>query len=100
MAGSFLFLSIVLYRRLEGYNLRYLVTGVMKISAAVLVMALWLLWLRHFLDGAATLPLAARAGRLLLLIASGALVYGVAIYFFKLEEFTSVVGKVRQRIFQ
>jgi len=99
MAGSFLFLSIVLFRRLEGYNVRYMLGGILKIGAAALVMGVWLLWLRGVLYGPVLLSTGSQAAKLLVAIVSGGLVYGAAVYLLRLEEFTSVVTKVRRRIF-
>jgi putative peptidoglycan lipid II flippase len=98
MIGSFLFLSVVLYRRLQGYDVGYLLQGLGKITVAVLLMTFWLLWMRNVLFGEPFLSVWARLVRLLFVIVSSALVYGVSIWFLRLEEFTGVLSKIKGRL--
>jgi putative peptidoglycan lipid II flippase len=42
MTANFLFLGIILYRKLEGYSLPYLTTGLVKVFSAALLMGLYL----------------------------------------------------------
>jgi len=98
MIGSFLFLSIVLYRRLHGYDVGYLLQGLGKIAMAVLLMTFWLLWMRSALLGEPLFSVWARIFRLLFIIVTSALVYGLSICFLRLEEFTGVLSKIKGRL--
>ena len=97
MAVNFLFLCTVLYRRLEGYSLRYLVVSVIKVTAAALVMSGWLYGLRLLTAG--LLPAAVWADIISLLAAIGtsALVYGWLLYGLRVRELTTLVDKLRSR---
>lgn len=99
MIFSFLFLSVVLYRKLSGYSLSYLAVGIGKIALASLFMGGWLLgvqsWFADWLhqDGILREVLA-----LMACIFSGAAVYGIVLYGLRLQELTFVVEKVVARV--
>ncbi len=94
MIGNFLFLSVVLYRKLEGYSLPYLGWGLLKVCAASGVMWLWLVMIRGWLGGRGVSDLT----ELGVLLISGALVYGVVLYALRLQELTVLVSKVAARL--
>ena len=50
MTANFLFLGIILYLRLGGYSLSYLLTGMSKVLFAALVMGVYIYGLNIFLD--------------------------------------------------
>jgi putative peptidoglycan lipid II flippase len=98
MTANFVFLFVVLYRKLSGFSLVYLIKGLFKISMAALVMAGWLL----ILD--AMFGVRVKSGylitdllKLTVSIFSGAIVYGVALYLTGLPELQMIVGKFRER---
>ena len=93
MIGNFLFLSIVLYRKLAGYPLAYLGRGMLKVCGASGAMWLWLVLARHFL---LRLMVSDLVGLGVLLL-SGVLVYGVVLYSLRLQELTVLVNKVMVR---
>ena len=93
MIGNFLFLSIILYRKLDGYPLRYLGVGLAKVCAASGVMWLALILVKGWL---AEWGIADIAGLGLLLLV-GISVYGGVLYALRLQELTMLVGKVVAR---
>ena len=97
MIGSFLFLSVVLYRQLEGYSLSYLGRGCLKIAVAAAAMGAYLLWLQRIALPAGGAGLLTQALRLLFCIGSSTVLYVVLIHFLRLEEFADVSRKIRDR---
>ncbi|MBI4793146.1 MAG: murein biosynthesis integral membrane protein MurJ [Deltaproteobacteria bacterium] len=98
MIGNFLFLCIVLYKKLGGYSLSYLFEGIGKVFCASLVMSGWL-WLLlfgggDFFSGSIFLQLAG----LLLYISTAVAVYGAVLYLLKVKELTLLIDKVRQKL--
>jgi len=97
MILNFLFLSTVLYRKLAGYSLRYLFSGLGKVLTASLAMALWLTGAQYLL---APLALAGFLGSVTALgaaIVTGIAVYGIMLYALGFKELTVLVERVRQR---
>ena len=93
----FLFLSVVLYRKLSGYPLAYLAFGILKIVAATGLMSLAIWWLRealaHWLNGSLTTQIAG----LTVTIGTGVILYGASLQLLRLPEFTLLTGKLAQR---
>lgn len=94
MIGNFLFLSLILYRRLSGYPLLYLGKGMLKVCVASGVMWLWLNFAQHWLNGRAVPDLMLLAVLLVTAIA----VYGGTLYWMRLHELAVLVDKVRARL--
>nr|MBF0222577.1 murein biosynthesis integral membrane protein MurJ [Desulfobulbaceae bacterium] len=97
MFGNFVLLSVVLYRKLSGYSLSYLVKGFLKVVFATGVM--WV-WLRFFKDLMAQSERGffTEIGGLIFLVCSGAGVYGGVLYLTRLPELTTLVAKVVGRV--
>ena len=93
MLGNFLFLSLVLYRKLGGYPLAYLGRGLLKVGAASGGMWLWLIVAQRLLAHW-HLPDLLGLGLLLL---SGGLVYGGGVYALRLQELTLLIDKLKAR---
>ncbi len=97
MILNFLFLGLVLYRKLNGYPLVYLAQGLIKIVLATLIMAsaVWgLQWLlAPWLTGMVIQQLIAVVG----IVAVAVLVYGVLLQLLGLPEYTLLYAKLRQR---
>jgi putative peptidoglycan lipid II flippase len=92
MFGNFIFLSIVLYRKLSGYSLSYLARGFVKVVFATFVMCVWLYIFQGFSAGFARGGLA-EVVLLLFLVVSGAGVYGGVLYATRLPELTTLISK-------
>ena len=97
MTLNFLFLGIILYRKLEGFSLAELLRGVGKIifSAALMSIGVWGLkiLLHSWLIGNILQQLIS----VFLLITAGAGIYYFILYALRLPELTVIVEKLRQR---
>lgn len=98
MAGNFLLLFAVLHRKLAGLPLRYLGAALGKVMAAALVMGIWLWGLGTILWAkGARMGLLVEIPLLLLAVGSGALVYGLFLYWLRLPELRLVVDRLREK---
>ena len=98
MICNFFFLSIILYKKLSGYSLSYLFSGLARIVLAALGMGLWLKGLMAWTGGWFDQGLLIRIAGLAVLIGSSAAFYGVILYFLRLRELDMLVEKIRQRL--
>ncbi|MEN8199048.1 MAG: murein biosynthesis integral membrane protein MurJ, partial [Thermodesulfobacteriota bacterium] len=94
MVLNFLFLSSVLYLKTGGYSIAYLLKGLLKITIAGFAMALFLFWSRSFFSSMLTSGLLQAVSVLLLIIVTGAFIYGLLLHIMGLHEFTEVTGKI------
>jgi putative peptidoglycan lipid II flippase len=98
MTLNFLFLGLVLSRKLEGFTLRPLILGGGKILLATSVMAgaVWGLtrWLAPWLQGAIPMQLLGVLG----IVGIGAVIYYLVLTALKLPELTVITGKIMQRL--
>lgn len=94
---NFFFLSAMLFRRLSGFSLSYVLAGLLKVLIAALVMGCWLYalnsWLVVLLPRGFFWDFCSLAG----MISSSAAVYGGMIVLLKLQEATLLYGKIRDR---
>ena len=95
MTANFLFLGSILYRKLDGFSLTYLVIGLGKVLTAALGMGIYLYCVWALLAGWMQLGLLAELAGVFFLVLSGALVYGSALYLLKLHELTMIINKLR-----
>ena len=98
MTVNFLFLSVVLYRRLSGFSLLYVFTGLMKIVAAAVLMGGWIILCRNWTVNWFGAGIIFEIIELGILIISGGLVYCGCLYLFQLKELKILVEKVVVRI--
>ncbi|MBU0663181.1 MAG: murein biosynthesis integral membrane protein MurJ [Proteobacteria bacterium] len=94
---NFLFLSAVLYRKMEGYPLRALFRGLFKILIATCCMSLLLFFVKMMLAGFLVGNLFQQLLAVLLLIVLAAGLYTVVLHWLKLSELTEIVDKVRAK---
>jgi len=97
MILNFLFLGCVLYRKLKGYSISYIVTGLGKIFCSTLVMSAGLWWVRGWASPCLHGPIALQLPMVFLLIFIGAILYGMTLYALKLPELEHITDKIRQR---
>lgn len=97
MILNFLFLGTVLYRKLSGFPLWYLMKGIGKISLATAIMVggIWLL--KNFLGDWLAGPTLLQAASLTVLIGVGVGLYLISLQLLRLPEFTLLTGKLLQR---
>lgn len=98
MICNFLFLSIVLYRKVKGYSLSYLGRSLIKIFAASVLMGVWVRILHGWLSSLFNEGIMPQIVSLLVIIASAAFLYGIILYLLKVKELAFVVDKVKSRI--
>jgi putative peptidoglycan lipid II flippase len=99
MTANFLFLFVVLYRKLSGFPLKYLAAGFVKVLFASFAMIFWIL----LLDGifgvqAASGNIIVDMVMLAIGITSGGVVYGVVLYKLNLPELQLVVDGLKARL--
>ncbi|MDO5674994.1 MAG: murein biosynthesis integral membrane protein MurJ [bacterium] len=97
MMCNFFFLGVVLYRKLDGYPLLYLIRGLIKIMLATLTMSA-VVWgmrslLAPWLHGMILQQLLAVA----VIVGIAVFVYAFLLRFLRLPEFILLYGKLRQR---
>jgi putative peptidoglycan lipid II flippase len=98
MIINFLFLSSVLYWQLDGYSIGYLVTGLAKVVLAAGIMGGWLFYLEGFMAGFAARGIINGFGVLLVLVVSGAGLYGLVLYGLRLKELHLLVERTFARL--
>ena len=98
MTANFLFLVTILYWKLDGFSLAYLVVGLGKVLAAATGMGVFLHGMWLFLAGWMQQGLLAELTGVLILILSGASFYGSLLYLFNLPEFKMIIDKLRGRV--
>jgi len=98
MLLNFLFLSLVLYWKMEGFNLGYLLKGLAKTLAASSLMALWLFLaagpIAPWLEGNIAQQLLATCG----LILSGGLLYGFVLSRLGMPELNELLAKISSKL--
>lgn len=94
---NFLFLSVVLYRKLNGYPLGYLFGGIGKIVLATALMSCAIWGLEWGLAGWMHGRLIVQAVALGVLIGVAVGIYAVGLHLLKLPEFTLLSNKLVQR---
>jgi putative peptidoglycan lipid II flippase len=95
MTVNFLFLGLVLYWKLDGYSLSYLITGVGKVLAAALLMGIYLYGLNTFISDWMQQGFFKELAGVIFYVLSGAIIYGISLYLLKLKELKMLVDKVR-----
>jgi len=97
MICNFFFLSVVLYRKLEGYSLAYLFEGIAKVLLASAVMSICLkallIWGGDIFNKSTVLQITG----VIVYIAAAVSVYGVLLYMMRVKELSLIIDKLRQR---
>ncbi len=91
MILNFIFLSVVLYFKVEGYPLQHLGRCVAKICLAAGIMGILIHFLAIGLNTQLNAGLASRLLALLGVMTAGLLVYGVSIYILQVPEFQELI---------
>lgn len=97
MLINFLFLVTILYIKLNGFSLSYLLHGLVKILVATFVLTAGLLSIRHILSPWLTGSLTALTFSLGTTIAAAALLYLATLHFLGLPELTVLVEKMKRK---
>jgi len=94
MTANFLFLGIILYRKLDGYSLSYLAGCLGKVMSAAAAMSLFLYVMLAALTGWMQKNFLNELLGVFFFVLSGAAVYGLMLYLLKLQELKMLVDKV------
>ena len=98
MILNFLFLGVVLCRKLDGLPLGYLATGLGRILLAAGLMSAAIWGGQHLLGGWLAGPLWMQIAAMALLIGVAVGIYGAGLQLLRLPEFTLLTGKLAQRL--
>ncbi|HIJ79088.1 MAG: murein biosynthesis integral membrane protein MurJ [Desulfobulbaceae bacterium] len=98
MIINFLFLSSVLYWKLAGYSVGYLMRGVGKVVLAAGIMGGWLFYLQRVLAAIAAQGVLGGLAALSVLVVSGAALYGLVLYALRLKELNLLVDRTLARL--
>jgi len=98
MTVNFLFLGIILYRKLEGYSILYLTTGLGKVLAAAFFMGIYLYVMEVIFLAWMQKSFFNEFLGVLFFVVSSALVYGIALYLLRLQELKMLADKVFRRV--
>ncbi|MFO7760734.1 MAG: murein biosynthesis integral membrane protein MurJ [Desulfobia sp.] len=98
MVSNFLFLAVVMYIKLSGFRVGFILREVGKVLCASLIMGSWLyffgFWCQGWFDGGFLLELAGLA----LAIVSAVFLYGGLLYLFRVQELTLLLDKIKGRL--
>ena len=97
MIMNFLFLNMVLYKKIKGFSIRYLLKGGLKICIATLCMSLLLLVERTICSAWFVGNILQKTTSLVFLIISAALLYGCTLHYLRLPEFINIANKLKAR---
>lgn len=99
MICNFLFLSVVLYVKLEGFQMGYIASEIVKILSASLLMGLWLYFLDflggEWFDGG----LFREILKLFIGIGSSIILYGGLLYLLRVRDFSLLMDNIRGKVF-
>jgi len=98
MLLNFVFLTTVLYFKMEGFAIRPLMRTFVKILTATVIMSCLLFWGSRFSNAWLTGTLFEQLVANVLLILSAALLYVFVLSFFKVQELTDIITKFRDRL--
>ena len=98
MVINFLFLMIVLYRKIDGFSLRTLGAGLTKIVSAASLMSLVLIFLYRQFHHQFYLSILHQLTFLFLLIAVSSLCYITVLHLLGLQELRDITAKIKAGI--
>lgn len=98
MLLNFVFLTTVLYFKMEGFAIRPLMRTFAKILTATAIMSCLLFWGSRFSNAWLTGTLFEQLVANVLLILSATLLYVFVLSFFKVQELTDIITKFRDRL--
>ena len=97
MIFNFLFLGVVLYRKVKGYSLSYLSMSMGKVFCGAALMGVWVIALQNWFSAMFAKGIIMQLLSLLIIIGSAALLYGLILYCLKVKELSLVVDKIKAR---
>lgn len=100
MLINFIFLSAILYKKLDGFPIKHLVIAALKILTATSLMSLFLILSKKYFSQWLNGNLLQIASSLLGIIIVAVILYGLVIYTLKLTEFSDIVTKIKGKVFK
>lgn len=97
MLLNFFFLSVVLHRKLDGFSLKKVFIGVVKIVPATMGLFLLLLFIQPFFEIALNGNKLYQMVSVLFIIGLAAFVYGLILYLLKFQEITLLLNTFRRK---
>ncbi|MCJ7602098.1 MAG: murein biosynthesis integral membrane protein MurJ, partial [Desulfobulbaceae bacterium] len=97
MICNFLFLSVVLYKKLSGYSLSYLFEGIGKVFFASIIMTACLKVLLFCGENFFNQSILLQIVGVFVYIATAVAVYGALLYLLKVKEISLIIDKLKQR---
>ncbi|MCF6188523.1 MAG: polysaccharide biosynthesis C-terminal domain-containing protein, partial [Desulfobulbaceae bacterium] len=98
MILNFFFLGSILYRKLSGYSLVYIGSGLAKIFLSTMIMSGGLWWVKGLVSPYLQGSIAVQLVLVFSLILVGAVLYGVTLHFLKLPELELITEKISRRL--
>ncbi len=98
MILNFFFLGSILYRKLSGYSLVYIGSGLAKIFLSTMIMSGGLWWVKGLVSPYLQGSIAVQLVLVFSLILVGAVLYGVTLHFLKLPELKLITEKISRRL--
>jgi len=98
MILNFLFLAAVLYRKIDGFSVQRLFSGIVRIVGATLVMTGVLIGVYKLLAGNFQQTIAHQLLALLIIIGASSAVYLITLNLTGLKEIDDILAKIRQRL--
>jgi len=96
---SLFFLSIVLYKKLNGYSITYLAKGLLKICFATLIMSSLIIEVHTRFAPWFVGNMYQKIVSLFALILAAGLAYSFILYFLRLHELTDIIDKLKAKFF-
>jgi putative peptidoglycan lipid II flippase len=97
MICNFLFLGIMLYKKLSGYSLAYLFEGIAKVFFASLIMTACLKVALTFGENFFNQSILLQIVGVFVYIATAVAVYGILLYLLKVKELSLIIDKLKQK---
>lgn len=91
---NFVFLALMLYRRMGGYSLSYLGYAMIRIIGASLAMGLWVFYLAGILEGWLVGSFWWQGAGLLLIIGTAVVLYGFLLHLLRLQELNFLLSRI------
>ncbi len=98
MILNFFFLGTILYRKLSGFSLAYIGSGLAKIFFSTMIMSAGLWWVKRWISPLLNGSIAIQLILVFFLILVGAVLYGVTLHFLKLPELDLITEKIGRRL--
>ncbi len=98
MLINFIFLIIVLYKKLDGFPIAHLIQGFFKITSATIAMSIFLIIAKHYSTTWLNGNLIEICISLFGIIIVAVILYAISIHLLRLPEFSNILAHVKMRL--